>query len=354
MLQVGGPHIPWKMISMPAAARIEITGWPGADETVQELAVTVATGSNQVEALLGYLTIGALSHAGLVEQEAETSLSGAGDSAAGVARGYYLLRVSDLERLQAWSVSRANGLPWMPDVAVIEAWALLREQQETPSAPFALFFRARSRLLEAVERGVPVYTEGLRLLASGLRLIDLATDGQDREIRDAIDRIRPYLQAADLGQPTTSYTGSGPLSPSVTPAYGLPGQDNDLTFIWRRDMAARVTAAFLGRLLEKADGQSKVSVPRKVIVQVTCDIPHEGEVEATETISFAFDGKEYEIDLCPKHAVEFREIPGEYIGDSLPVSHRARRHHSSLTSSKNERSKESTEWVVVVKARTKE
>ncbi len=41
---------------------------------------------------------------------------------------------------------------------------------------------------------------------------------------------------------------------------------------------------------------------QKTVVTVVCDLPHDGEIEGTETVSFAFDGTAYEIDVCSTHA----------------------------------------------------
>lgn len=51
---------------------------------------------------------------------------------------------------------------------------------------------------------------------------------------------------------------------------------------------------------------------QKVIVVKTCDLDHEGEdVEGVETITFGFDGRSYEMDLCAEHSDEVQdEIQG--------------------------------------------
>jgi hypothetical protein len=48
-------------------------------------------------------------------------------------------------------------------------------------------------------------------------------------------------------------------------------------------------------------------VAQKTIVTMVCDIPHDNEVDGTESVSFAFDGSAYEIDLCGAHSKEIRE-----------------------------------------------
>ena len=231
MLQLGGPQIPWRMVSLPAAQRLEVSIRPSGTENEPGLVVTVATDNNLAEAMLGYLTIGALGHADLVSRQAGALLFGkTADPAAAVVGGYYLLRISDLERLHGWHQNLANRMQWMSDAAVIHAWQLIREQQETQEPSEAALDTARERFLNAVERGIPVYTEGLRLLIAGLKLLDFEADGRDRNVRDALDRVRPFATAADLSQPITTFTGSSPLSASPSPSYGMPESQTGLEF----------------------------------------------------------------------------------------------------------------------------
>jgi hypothetical protein len=233
MLQLGGPQIPWRMVSLPAAQRLEVSIRPSGSEDEPGLAMTVATDNNLVEALLGYLTIGALSHASLVSKHAEALLSGkVTDPAAAAVGGYYLLRMSDLERLHNWPQNLANWMQWMPDGAVIHAWQLIREQQEAQEPSEDALGTVRDRLLEAVERGIPIYTEGLRLLVAGLKLLDFEADGRDQDVRDALRRVRPFAAAADLGQPTTTFTGWSPLLPSPSATYGMPESHTGLAFLY--------------------------------------------------------------------------------------------------------------------------
>ena len=44
---------------------------------------------------------------------------------------------------------------------------------------------------------------------------------------------------------------------------------------------------------------------QKTVVTVVCDLPHDGEIEGTETVSFAFDGTAYEIDVCSTYLPNF-------------------------------------------------
>jgi hypothetical protein len=51
---------------------------------------------------------------------------------------------------------------------------------------------------------------------------------------------------------------------------------------------------------------------QKTVVTVLCDLPHDSEVEGTESISFAVDGNAYQIDLCPPHSEEFGKKVGAF------------------------------------------
>ena len=52
---------------------------------------------------------------------------------------------------------------------------------------------------------------------------------------------------------------------------------------------------------------------QKVQVLLVCDL-HEGDVEGTETVTFAVDGAAYEIDVCAAHGAELRDAFAPYVG----------------------------------------
>lgn len=86
---------------------------------------------------------------------------------------------------------------------------------------------------------------------------------------------------------------------------------------------------------------------RKVNVTVTavCDLPHDVEVEGTETVSFSYDGTSYEIDLCPMHAKEMRATFRQYAEHARRVSGgAARRRRRRRSGSGRERSSEIRAW----------
>jgi|SRR5215475_4004885 len=86
------------------------------------------------------------------------------------------------------------------------------------------------------------------------------------------------------------------------------------------------------------------SMAQKTVVTVVCDLPHDGEVEGTETVSFAFDGTAYEIDVCAAHAKELREKFGEYTEHARRASAAGGRRRRARSGPGRERSSEIRAW----------
>jgi len=85
---------------------------------------------------------------------------------------------------------------------------------------------------------------------------------------------------------------------------------------------------------------------QKTVVTVVCDLPHDGEIEGTETVSFAFDGTAYEIDVCSTHAKDLRDKFGKYVEHSRRVagSGGGGRRRRSRSGPGRERSSEIRAW----------
>jgi len=66
-------------------------------------------------------------------------------------------------------------------------------------------------------RGLPYYTVGLKLLFDGLRLVNDLSPGQELEV--AIEKLRPYMAAADWRAETTTFCGIDPSIPRPSSDY---------------------------------------------------------------------------------------------------------------------------------------
>ncbi|HUB37538.1 MAG TPA: Lsr2 family protein [Streptosporangiaceae bacterium] len=82
---------------------------------------------------------------------------------------------------------------------------------------------------------------------------------------------------------------------------------------------------------------------QKTVVTVVCDLPHDGEIEGNETVSFSVDSSAYEIDVCSAHAKELHDIFSGYIEHARRVSVGARR-RKARTGPGRERSSEIRQW----------
>ena len=82
---------------------------------------------------------------------------------------------------------------------------------------------------------------------------------------------------------------------------------------------------------------------QKTVVTVVCDLPHDGEVEGNETVSFSVDGTAYEIDVCSAHAKELHNIFTGYIEHARRVTGAARR-RKARSGPGRERSSEIRQW----------
>lgn len=82
---------------------------------------------------------------------------------------------------------------------------------------------------------------------------------------------------------------------------------------------------------------------QRTVVTVVCDLPHDGEAEGNETVSFAVDGAAYEIDVCPAHAKELHDSFSGYIEHARRLTAGVRRRKARSGPSR-ERSSEIRQW----------
>ena len=237
-LQVGGPGVPWKCVALPGAQNVKVLIRPalGPEGEVHPLDVVVSSYDTQAEAILSLLETGNVVEAKVIENAgaAEQMLYGKMVNPSGAAiGGYYLLKIRDLDRLHNWTENLANWIDWMADGPVIRAWHLLKTARLHGADKADTHSKAREHLLEAVKRGVPTYTEGLRLLRDGLNM--LCQDQSDVEALEAKKIIDRYTESCDWSSPMTTFLGARPDEPSPEPVLGEPESLNDLVYLFNVD-----------------------------------------------------------------------------------------------------------------------
>jgi hypothetical protein len=85
---------------------------------------------------------------------------------------------------------------------------------------------------------------------------------------------------------------------------------------------------------------------QKVQILLVCDL-HDGDVEGTETVSFAVDGAAYEIDVCDAHGAELRDAFAPFVGAARRAGRSAapaRRGRPAKAGSDKERTVAIREW----------
>lgn len=237
-LQVGGPFVHWKITALPSSytTRVLIRPAAGPRGRVHPLEVIVSSENLQLESLLTLLQEGkASASSALVEQAklAERFLFAKHDNTAAAAiGGYFLLKVNDLSRLHDWANTLANRFEWLPDGAIIHAWQLIAQYRSQTTRPKNLLDHAQERLLQAIDRGFPLYSEGLRLLREGLLFFNQYRKGKDEAVEQAIKHMGKYFDAANWAVTSTSFTGIEPALPSRESRRGTPADKDNLVYIF--------------------------------------------------------------------------------------------------------------------------
>lgn len=113
---------------------------------------------------------------------------------------YVLIRLREYWRMRDegpqhnWTRNLADWFTWLPDGAIIYAWKRLFCDRDAPEDRLA---DARQYLQKAVDRGAPVFTEGVRLLRDATRLAftkpdDTVTHGELlKRVRDLSNWAQP-------------------------------------------------------------------------------------------------------------------------------------------------------------------
>jgi hypothetical protein len=260
LLQIGAPGVPWRCTALPPAlGQLQVLVRASRIPTALNGGLTLKVFSLEraAETLLHYLNEGRADAAEAVSAEvegqatefqelppmdvindtrdpesvAEELLRQKVQSPMGAAiGGYYLLRAGALDRMHDWPNNFANWLPWLPDAALIHAWQLLQTGNSVDEAA--------ERFLQSARRGVPLYTEGVRLLIDGLELTlhhrDIASVLRS-PLEDALAWIRRYASALDRDQSLTTFNARHPSEPSLSLVTGVPEDGGPLLFLGQRD-----------------------------------------------------------------------------------------------------------------------
>lgn len=223
LLQLGGSKVIWRFISLPGGgpARVLITPRDSDDPRADALKAVVTSHRSEAETLLEFLARDALrsakalaGSAALAQQLFAAKLA---DPVSAVAGAYYLLR-ADPQHNQPleWYENLYREFRWLPDAAIVYCTRLLREGLRDAPARRVV----RKLFSECLERGWPVFGEGVSLLQENAAL--LRGSGKRAENPDyarvmALGAARAWAGAA------ASFYGRHPDEPSALQWVGMPG-----------------------------------------------------------------------------------------------------------------------------------
>lgn len=161
----------------------------------------IPTGNPEIDLIADYMRTGQVEAAAAVVEQAEHLLERkAMNPIAAALGGYALLRVGETKRLHDWPTNLANWFPWLPDGPVIAGELAAREGDEA---------RASRWFVEALDRGYPMFSDGLSLLASRMRYYLYAEDPPPaiREREDDVRRLIRMVPFVDFSQLAVTFRG---------------------------------------------------------------------------------------------------------------------------------------------------
>ncbi|WP_328222285.1 S8 family serine peptidase [Streptomyces sp. NBC_00310] len=214
VLQVGGDHIAHRCVLLPPTDQVTVTLTHTGDDELGFNAGYVLQAHSDIEraeALLAYNAAGQLTAAQIIADHydalAETMLYDKVSSPLGaIVGGYHLLRSRALGQTHEWPKNLADWFPQLPDAAVVRIGQLLQASEPDQD-------EVRARIHQALDVGLPSYTDGLRWLYRATELL-LAVTPEREDVAAAYQHLRPYADAADWDAVLTSFRGD-PNEPTV-------------------------------------------------------------------------------------------------------------------------------------------
>ncbi len=183
----------WVRVRLPGSVE-ELTVRSNELEDGQRIAtVRVRTTSAYADTLAGYLHRGDLysasSMADWAERAEDLLQDKMADPFAAVVGGYLLLRTRNLDQLHDWTRNLMDWFAGIPDAVVIRAWHLIYRRGDEAEI--------RTLFERALDGPLPIFTEGLRLLSDGARLL-----GDDSA--KAVDKLNHHVRRSLSRSPFTA------------------------------------------------------------------------------------------------------------------------------------------------------
>lgn len=224
LLHIGGVDVPWQFVSLPSGGpcRVFITPNQSCNPRSGPLRVVVTSFRAGAEMLLEFMARDSMRAASAIADSQALALKlfeeKFEDPFAAVAGAYFLLRTDAWENVPLdWWKTLSSHFRIIPDTSILHCVRLLRggligrHQQNT----------AMSLFRSTLDRGWPVYEEGLQLLQEASAL--LKHIASPRDVVD-LSRVDALATAAAWAGASLSFHGLHPSRPSAVLWAGMPGE----------------------------------------------------------------------------------------------------------------------------------
>ncbi|WP_264524029.1 hypothetical protein [Flavobacterium sp. N502536] len=216
LLEIQNPNRVSQFISIPKANAVKCVIRKSLNPySTAFYDVTLKLSNQKAQALLSLMNSGDMARAKSLWNldDAEDLLQEKiSDPAAAAIGGYYLLKTGELLRMHNWAENLSRWFKWLPDGHIIYAWQMILEN-DTKTALEKNDRRIRNAFLSSMEAGMPVFSEGVRLLYDGLVMCSYTFELKDEPIEKALKEVRAFLANSDSSKETTTYYGSYPELP---------------------------------------------------------------------------------------------------------------------------------------------
>ena len=224
VLQLGGVNVPWRFVALPGggACRVLLTPNESSDPRAEPLKVVVTSFRRDAEALLEFLARDSLRAANAVasyQPMAQQLLAEkTDDPVSAVAGAYFLLRTDRWRTIpRFWFDNLVNMFPWIADGPVIRCVLMLRQGLSVDSDAT----QAVAMLQDSMNRGVPLFSEGMSLLQEAASVLRSAS-GSERQ--GVFEQIEHLVASQAWAGAVLSFYGETPYAPSPERMVGLPGK----------------------------------------------------------------------------------------------------------------------------------
>ncbi|MDB5859728.1 MAG: hypothetical protein JWQ76_3417 [Ramlibacter sp.] len=224
LLQLGGANVPWRFVALPGggSCRVLLTPNESTDPRAEPLKVIVTSFRRDAEALLEFLARDSLraatavaSYQPLAKQLMENKNE---DPVSAVAGAYFLLRTDRWRTIpRDWFDNLVQRFPWLSDPPVIRCMLMIRHGFSADSDAA----QALALLRTCLDRGVPMFSEGLLLLQEAASVLRSASGSGREGVFEQVERLTASQAWAGAA---LSFYGETPDQPSPERIVGLPGR----------------------------------------------------------------------------------------------------------------------------------